>query len=391
MCQPDVADPGWSGGPKLQASGHQVAEVVQGVVNWPSLWDVSADTVDIPEGLAGGTLGDRPWRPADAISGISSAVGFPAPLVEVAAHIRGRDVKPLIDCGSTGNYISDSLVLAVGMEVIPEKDFEVMKLANKTTVKGQGYLSFRLDSGEFSYRVIGRMFPNLRSEVILGTPWLIKENPDIDWVKPEVKMRRQGQIQYLPLWIDRDSNDEADVDSQGGKGARVNMCNAKAFKRFLRKKKQPQAYMAFLRKVNESAMEKVEGEQVLSDVHKIKREGLPEEIWKVCKEYANIFPSDLPKELPPERLGHEFKIDLEPDTKPVHRPIYKLSPLELDEAKKKIEYMLEHSFIQPSESPWGAPVLLHPRKTGAFDFALTIVGLIRRRSGISTLCRYPRR
>ena len=103
------------------------------------------------------------------------------------------------------------------------------------------------------------------------------------------------------------------------------MCSAKAFKRYLRKQKQPQAYVAFLRKVDESAEEKVKGEQVPSDVHKIKREGLPEEIWKVCEEYADIFPSDLPKGLPPKMLGHEFKIDLELDTKLVHRPIYKLS------------------------------------------------------------------
>ena len=76
--------------------------------------------------------------------------------------------------------------------------------------------------------------------------------------------------------------------------------------------------MAFLRKVDESAGGKVEGEPVPSDVHKIKREGLPKEIWKVCEDYADIFPKDLPKGLPPKRLGHEFKIDLEPDTKPVH-------------------------------------------------------------------------
>ena len=92
--------------------------------------------------------------------------------------------------------------------------------------------------------------------------------------------------------------------------------------------------MAFLRKVDESAVEKVDGEENPSDVKKIKREGLPEEIWKVCEDYADIFPKDLPKGLPPKRLGHEFKIDLEPKTKPVHRPIYKLSPLELEEAQK---------------------------------------------------------
>ena len=184
-------------------------------------------------------------------------------------------MKALIDCGSTGNYISDSLVPALGMEVIPEKDFELPEMANKTTIKAQGYISFRLDSGEFSCRVIARVFPNLRSEVILGTLWLIKENADINWVKLEVKLRRRGQLQVLPLWRDRDSDDEADVDSQEEKCARVNMCSAKAFKRYLRKQKQPQA---FVRKVDESAEEKVEGEQVPSDVHKIKRESLPEEI-----------------------------------------------------------------------------------------------------------------
>ena len=69
-------------------------------------------------------------------------MGFPAPLVEVAAHIYGRNVKALIDCGSIGNYISDSLVPALGMEVILEKDFEVLELANKTTIKAQSYVSF---------------------------------------------------------------------------------------------------------------------------------------------------------------------------------------------------------------------------------------------------------
>ena len=34
------------------------------------------------------------------------------------------DVKVLIDYESMGNYIRDSLVLALGMEVVPEKDFK---------------------------------------------------------------------------------------------------------------------------------------------------------------------------------------------------------------------------------------------------------------------------
>ena len=121
-------------------------------------------------------------------------------MIEVAARIYGRTVKALIDCGSTRNYISDSLVPALRMKVVLERDFEVLELVNKMTVKVQGYVSSWLDSGKFSCIVIAWVFPNLRSEVIVGTPWLIKDNSNIDWVKPKVKMQCQGQIQYLPMW-----------------------------------------------------------------------------------------------------------------------------------------------------------------------------------------------
>ena len=70
------------------------------------------------------------------------------------------------------------------------------------------------------------------------------------------------------------------------------------------------------------------------------------------------------------RQGHEFKIDLEDDVPPVHRPLYKMSPLELDEAKKQIESMLEHCFVRPSDSPYGAPVLFVPKKDGSLRFCI---------------------
>ena len=44
-------------------------------------------------------------------------------------------------------------------------------------------------------------------------------------------------------------------------------------------------------------------------------------------------------------MGHEFKIEWEDDTPPIHKKVYKLSPLELEEAKKQIQYMLDHGYI----------------------------------------------
>ena len=73
-------------------------------------------------------------------------------------------------------------------------------------------------------------------------------------------------------------------------------------------------------------------------------------------------------------MGHEFKIDLVDETLPIHRPLYKLSPLELTEAKNQIQEMLEHEFIRPSDSPYGAPCCSYLRKTAAFGFALITIG-----------------
>ena len=50
--------------------------------------------------------------------------------------------------------------------------------------------------------------------------------------------------------------------------------------------------------------------------------------------------------------------------------LYKMSPLELEEAKKQIESMLEHGFIRPSDSPYGAPILFVPKKDGSLRFCI---------------------
>ena len=47
-----------------------------------------------------------------------------------------------------------------------------------------------------------------------------------------------------------------------------------------------------------------------------------------------------------------------------------MSPLELEEANKQIESMLEHGVIQPSDSPYGAPVLFVPKKDGSLRLCI---------------------
>lgn len=109
-----------------------------------SLWDGLTREADILEDLGGSTLVDRLEWLADVVLGISSAMEFPTLLVKVAICMCGRNIKALIKCGSMGNYIKELLVPALGMEVILEKNFEMLEMPNKTIVKVQllGYISF---------------------------------------------------------------------------------------------------------------------------------------------------------------------------------------------------------------------------------------------------------
>ena len=61
----------------------------------------------------------------------------------------------------------------------------------------------------------------------------------------------------------------------------------------------------------------------------------PSLICAVLEEFDDVFPQDLPLGIPPVCEGHEFKIDLEDEMPPVHRPLSKITPLELEEAKKQ--------------------------------------------------------
>ncbi|CAI7787781.1 unnamed protein product [Closterium sp. NIES-53] len=63
--------------------------------------------------------------------------------------------------------------------------------------------------------------------------------------------------------------------------------------------------------------------------------------------------------VPPART-HEHGIMEEPGATPVSRAPYRLSPIELADMKKQIDYLLDRKLIQPSTSPYGAPVLFTP-------------------------------
>ncbi|XP_076919247.1 uncharacterized protein LOC143579967 [Bidens hawaiensis] len=84
----------------------------------------------------------------------------------------------------------------------------------------------------------------------------------------------------------------------------------------------------------------------------------------VIKDYPEVFPNDLPG-LPPSRKI-EFRIDLIPCATPVEKYPYRLAPSKMQELSSQLQELLNNGFIQPSFSPWEAPVLFVKKKDRSF-------------------------
>jgi hypothetical protein len=88
-----------------------------------------------------------------------------------------------------------------------------------------------------------------------------------------------------------------------------------------------------------------------------------DKLQTLLNEYKDVFPEGLPPGMPPDRnIVHP--IPLESGAKPCYRPMYRLSPEEKEECEAQVKDLLEKGLIQPSSSPWGAPVLFVPKPNG---------------------------
>ncbi|XP_049378066.1 LOW QUALITY PROTEIN: uncharacterized protein LOC125842802 [Solanum stenotomum] len=121
----------------------------------------------------------------------------------------------------------------------------------------------------------------------------------------------------------------------------------------------------------------------LAYVRDVSREDSSVDSVPVVREFADVFPTDLPG-LPPDR-DIDFAIDLEPDTRPISIPPYRMAPAELRELSAQLEDLLGKGFIRPSVSPWGAPVLFVKKKDGTMRMCIDY----RQLNKVTVKNRYP--
>nr|GEW00322.1 putative reverse transcriptase domain-containing protein [Tanacetum cinerariifolium] len=85
----------------------------------------------------------------------------------------------------------------------------------------------------------------------------------------------------------------------------------------------------------------------------------------IVRDFTNVFLKDLSR-LPTQRKI-KFRINLIPGAKPVAKSPYRLAPLKMQELSEQLQELKNKTFIRPSHSLWGAPVLFVKKKTTKED------------------------
>ncbi|GJT29334.1 putative reverse transcriptase domain-containing protein [Tanacetum coccineum] len=88
----------------------------------------------------------------------------------------------------------------------------------------------------------------------------------------------------------------------------------------------------------------------------------------VVRDFPKVFPDDLSGILSIQEI--EFRIELIPRVMPVANSLYRLAPFELEELSGQLKELQNKGFIQPSSSPWEAPVLFIKKKDGSFRMCI---------------------
>ncbi|XP_074290623.1 uncharacterized protein LOC141617338 [Silene latifolia] len=99
----------------------------------------------------------------------------------------------------------------------------------------------------------------------------------------------------------------------------------------------------------------------------------------VVSEFVNVFSEEIPG-LPPKR-DIDFSVELKLGTRPISKTLYCMGPKELEEVKKQLNELLDKGYIQPSVSPWGAPILFVKKKDGSMRLCFDYRELIKPRYG----------
>lgn len=294
-------------------------------------------------------------------------------LFKLRITIAGHQAVALIDSGASCCFLNSKFAQRYNITTntinIPQQVNLATGIATQVEQQANN-IPIRINSYHDHQQFM--VLPLVGSDVILGMTWLRRLNPRINWRRDTVRLwHRNRSHLFKILSNESQTNQLTTIDHTTNTPTTLyEMITAKKLRKIINK-----------RQVEALILSTITGEETQTEQQNKELEKCTNEI---LDEYKDLFPQELPQKLPPRREV-DHRIELEQNTAPPYRGIYRMSPTELDELKKQLDQLLSCGFIRPSKSPYGAPVLFVKKKDGSMRMCIDYRALNR----ITVKNRYP--
>jgi hypothetical protein len=197
-------------------------------------------------------------------------------------------------------------------------------------------------------------------DAILGLTWFELAKPRFEWdgrMKVRVPTRNKNgrkRLKTLEAWTGEEEP-QYFTEKKVWWANPVEQCHSAE-----KKEDEAEAMYASWKMAKKQRQEEEEEEEHIQAERTVEEQKIVE---KLLKEFADVFPKELPAGLPPHR-GFTHRIKLRPHSKTPYRRPYKCGPVELKMLQETLREMEQKGFIQRSRSRFGAPVLFTPKKDG---------------------------
>ena len=274
----------------------------------------------------------------------------------------GGTIDALLDSGAEITLIAEKIVKKRGLPVEPLENPLHIVLADQSRVRATYRVpSLPLSYGTWSDEPDCVVVPSLSESLILGRDWLRRWNPVIDWVTGEMSVTGSEEL-WLPKGDVREDGPVPPLPSPG-----LEEMSPSALRKWIRterKRTQPTEVGAYLLVVRPTPECSVMAAETTQDPAQTP---LRSEVQTLMGEFPKVFEeAEGVEQNPPVRHA----IRLEDGAKPSHVKPYRFTETQKNEMREQVSVLLQKGWIRPSSSPWGAPVLLVPKKDGTWRFCV---------------------